>query len=138
MSSADEFPTSLAEIAEVIGTEAATMLANIKGGLVTYIPSRVDAGHWLSELIGYDLANKLCEHFRVGNGSDRKVQGQGVSLTVPMARYARQTAAWEDVLALGLTVSETAVRMGCHVRTVYRYRAKLGYSDGAPTGQSSR
>ncbi len=47
-------------------------------------------------------------------------------MTVPMAQYTCRATAWEEVLALGLSVNETAARMGCQVRTVWRYRAKLG------------
>lgn len=77
MSDFEEFPPLLAEIADVIGVDAALRLSEVKGGRGVYIPAHAAPDHWLSKLIRHDLTNALCEYFRVGNGSDQRGFTQG-------------------------------------------------------------
>ncbi len=61
-----DLPALLAEIAEVVGIEAALSIAEAKGGQAASIPSRLRDDHWLVKAIGRERAETLSEHFCSG------------------------------------------------------------------------
>lgn len=110
-------PAVLQEIAEVAGLDAAWALARAKGGTTIFLPRRVGHRHWLAEIVGYEAARKICDHFR-SNHQERVV--------VPMAAASQRDLRWREVLSNpDLSINDTAERLGVHGRTVSRHRAKL-------------
>lgn len=121
-----KLPEVLAEIAEVAGTQAAWEIARAQGGRQVYIPAKVDDGHWLSELIGEDKANAICEHFRAGDS--------GIRLLIPLAKYVDQRERLARALDQGLTAPDAAQAAGMHVRSAYRARARKRHSNDDDQG----
>ncbi len=109
-------PAVLQEIAEVAGLDAAWALARAKGGTTIFLPRRVGPRHWLSGIVGYEAARKICDHFR-SNHQERVV--------VPMAAASQRDTRWREAIAEELSINETAERLGVHGRTVSRHRARL-------------
>ncbi len=64
-------PGILAEIAEVVGEDAALAIARVRGGTQIYVPPVPTAGHWLCELIGSDRAIAVCDLLTGGVGPAR-------------------------------------------------------------------
>ena len=118
-----ELPAVIAEIAEIAGPEAAWALARAKGGTRVFIPAEAKADHWLVELVGIEAARRICAHYRIMSGNSRM---NGVWLLIPMAAAARSAERWTEALSQGLSIAETALRMGVHERTVSRRRAEHG------------
>ncbi|HEV7345753.1 MAG TPA: helix-turn-helix domain-containing protein [Devosia sp.] len=112
----NELPAVMAEIAEVAGLDAAWALAQAKGGQQVFIPAKVRPDHWLSKLVGFDAAQKICQHFSVG--------GRGDDILIPMASTARRNQALQRALAQGLKVNQAAAAAGVHRRTVLRHRKR--------------
>jgi hypothetical protein len=56
----EHWPKGLREIAQVIGEEAALILAGEIGGVSFYVPETPKEGHWLVDLIGLDVMGELC------------------------------------------------------------------------------
>ncbi len=110
-----QLPAVLAEIARIAGIDAAWELAAAKGGQEVFIPRRCGAGHWLTELLGQETANKLCDYFR-GNHVDR--------VLIPMGTPAQKARRLAQAMQEGLSVDKTAGRAGVHKRTIYRHRAR--------------
>lgn len=110
-------PPIMAEIADVIGMDAAWRLIREKGGQRIYVPADVNQGHWLALLIGLDKAKDLAEHFRGGSG--------GTLVTIPQARLYSSQQAMVKALSGGATANEAAAVSGMHVRSAYRARRRL-------------
>lgn len=111
---------ALAEIAGIVGLEAALKLARVAGGIRIYVPVGVDDRHWISEAIGRTLAEKLCAEFR------------GNFLFVPLgpcgpiaSEVRRRREAIGKMIKAGLSSAEIARRAGVTQRTVHSHRAKL-------------
>lgn len=115
-------PLVIAEIAEVAGLDAAWALARSKGGQQVFIPARIKADHWLSKLVGFDAAQKICEHY--------STNGRGDDILIPMASTARKAQALQRAMASGLKVDQAAAAAGVHRRTVFRHRRRA--KDAAP------
>lgn len=121
-------PPLLAEIAGVVGLDAALRLAEKKGGGRITVPARAPDGHWLVELLGREAADKLCDHYReVGPEG----VGRGRNLDLPVGPAGTLVAAQRDarrrVLAAiegGMSAEEAARQAGVTRRTAYR--AKKG------------
>ncbi|TCT39605.1 helix-turn-helix domain-containing protein [Martelella mediterranea] len=109
-------PEVLEEIAEVAGKEAAWEIARAHGGRMVYIPASPTGGHWLTQLVGYERAAKICEHFRVGDS--------GMRILIPLAKYASQRERLSRALDAGMSAPEAAEVSGMHVRSAYRARAR--------------
>lgn len=114
---ASSLPAVLAEIAEVAGIEAAWALARTQGGVPIYIPAEAEAGHWLTELVGREAAEKICRHFRVGNS--------GARILIPLARHSEQRVRLIKALEAGMSAPQAAQASGMHVRTAFRTRARM-------------
>lgn len=134
----EDLPPVLAEIAEIVGVDDALCIAKSVGGTAVYIPAQVnDEAHWLAALIGLENANLLCRHYRVGNASEIRgsdtahMSLQGVNLTIPLAASVIRALKFQEAFDLGVPDNETARRVGCHIRTVRRYRAKLRQRRGS-------
>lgn len=117
-------PAVLQEIAEVAGLDAAWAIARAKGGTTIFLPRRVGSRHWLSQIVGYETAQKICAHFR-SNHQER--------LVVPMGVGTQRLERWHEAAQQDLSINETAEYVGVHVRTVSRYRARR--SGGKSGGQ---
>lgn len=118
-----DLPQLLAEIADVVGIDAALAIAEAKGGQAVSIPSRMADDHWLVRAIGRDKALALSHHF--GSGVRR------VQLEVPLgpsgsylADRRRRARLVREALAEGTTANEAARRAGITRRSVHRQKAR--------------
>ena len=107
-------PETLAEIAEVIGVEAALRIGQLKGGADCYIPAGVTDDHWLTKLIGREAAQKLCAHYRVIPASG---QGQGVTLRLARGGLALARRRYYELRAQGESIAGCARICGVHKNT---------------------
>lgn len=106
----------LARIAQAAGQAAARKIAAEFGGRRLYIPTRLAADHRLCLLVGFEAALAI-----------RRELGPG-HIDVPMGRAGESDATRRAVArmtAARVSAEETARRLGCAVRTVYRHRAAL-------------
>ena len=115
-------PAQLREIAKVAGTDAALAILRAKGGTEVWIPHHADPGHWLAQLVGLDMAERICAFYRTTNADGRTVGS--VRIYVPMAgtgliASARQQVV-SDVVEHGLTVRQAAQRAGLSERAAHR------------------
>lgn len=130
MSDASQFPGILAEIAEVVGTEATWAIIRQCGGTRVTFPAHPDPDHWLSRLIGYEAALTLGRHFAVGSPDGRETGLHGVVLPVgpnSIQRVAQRRLAAE--IKAGKSVRAAAREVGVHERTAWRVNAKLKNDD---------
>lgn len=116
-----ELPQIIAEIAEIAGPDAAWALAREHGGTTVFIPAEATRDDWLSRLVGFEAAAKVCAHYRITSGEGR---ANGIRLLIPMASAARDAERWRQALEAGLSARDTARQLGVHERTVYRHRAQ--------------
>lgn len=124
--SSTDLPQVLAEIAEIVGREAALRLAIDRGGQQVFIPASVDADHWLAKLIGLDAAMALCAHFRIGSAEQTaQARFNGVYLLIPLAAQVRRNARLRMLIEQGLTDRQIIRMTGLHTRTISRHRARL-------------
>jgi hypothetical protein len=114
-------PLVIAEIVQVAGVDAARALAAVKGGQQVYIPAEAKEGHWLTDLVGFSAAQRICEHYRTTNRDGR---GVGKPLLIPMARIRSGEVLIRAIEAGGKN-NRVAAISGRHERTVRRMRAKL-------------
>lgn len=56
-------PPTLAEIADLIGSDKALAIARERGGTRVYIPAHAIDDHWLVDIVGRDAADQLCAAF---------------------------------------------------------------------------
>ncbi|TCT41171.1 helix-turn-helix domain-containing protein [Martelella mediterranea] len=117
----NQLPAILDEIAQVAGKEAAWEIARANGGRVVYIPASPISDHWLTQLVGYDRAVKICDHFRVGDTGQR--------ILIPLAKYTSQRERLSRALNAGMSAPEAAEVSGMHVRSAYRARARKRKDD---------
>lgn len=112
-----DLPVVVAEIEQVAGYEAALKLAQAKGGQTVYIPGEAKPGHWLTELLGLETAQKICNHYRVGNS--------GIRILIPIAKQAIQKRCLVEALEAGSSAPAAAAAAGMHERSAYRARKKI-------------
>ncbi len=105
-------PEILAEIAGVVGLDATFRIAQLRGGARAYFPAEMTEAHWLVDCIGYDLAHKLCRHFRT------KV---GIELLIPKGADAIRRRRYYELRAAGHSVENAARLCGGHVRSARRW-----------------
>lgn len=110
------------ELAHLLGDQAAMTLLLAKGGVQVFIPAKVDAGHWLEQLIGQDAAARLCQHFATGLSSSGNQVGAHVEL--PRPSYRMRLAHFRELNTQGLSASKTALAMGVSERAVRGYRRR--------------
>lgn len=99
----------------MIGRDAARLFVNACGGTSVYIPNKVHAEHWIVEVIGPELAAKLCSHFSAG--------GRGIRYEIPMTP---RSSNFSEVLRLtreGLPARKIARELRITTRCVHRNRS---------------
>jgi 1,6-anhydro-N-acetylmuramate kinase len=119
----DKLPGVLQEIAELVGEQAALIIATRFGGTRIYMPTKAGDTHPLVESIGRDAAEKLCEHFMVDG------RGQRIDIPLHFGRTYRQLqraiAKCVHELDDGTRSAPAIARaIGVTTRTVNRHRAR--------------
>jgi len=110
------FPHVIAEIAETAGQDAAWAIASAKGGTTVFIPQKAAPNHWLTQLVGFEAASKICDKF------------PSARILIPMAAAAQRAARWTEVVESDMSIVDSAKTMGAHQRTVSRRRAQLDWT----------
>jgi len=59
----DYIPATIADLIDVIGTEAVRAIVNARGGRELKVPVKYSAGHWLNPIIGETALRTLIEHY---------------------------------------------------------------------------
>lgn len=113
-------PGILAEIAMVAGEDAAIAIAEARGGELTYFPPKPTADHWLSKLIGYDAALRVCDRLTAGVGPRRVDVPLG-----PAGREAKQQAKVDRMIIADRSLRDIVKATGYSKRQVQRRRAKI-------------
>lgn len=111
-------PGILAQIAELVGEEAAHLVALANGGRRIYIPKpdNLKPGHWLVDTVGMDKARKIAD--AIGGGH----------IDLPLGRAGSRSRTWQAIAAAtneGRSIAATARLTGVDDATVSRHRAKL-------------
>ncbi|MCB5204235.1 helix-turn-helix domain-containing protein [Neorhizobium sp. T786] len=118
-------PGILADISDIAGTEAALKVAQSRGGTRVDLPPQAKANHWLTDLVGFELADKICRGLATTDadgrcsGLRREVIPRGAA---SLMKTARLRAA--EALDAGKSVRETARISGLHERTIWRMKAE--------------
>ncbi|CAK02111.1 helix-turn-helix domain-containing protein [Bartonella tribocorum] len=112
-----DFPALLREIAAVAGSEAAWNMMRAFGGREVYIPGRLENADWLIEIVGFEEAEQLINHFCFN--------GSGVRLLIPLGRDAERRQKMMQALQKGWSVDAAAAVSGMHVRTAYRLKKRI-------------
>ncbi|WP_375679953.1 helix-turn-helix domain-containing protein [Bartonella sp. AP7XZML] len=116
-----DFPALLREIADVAGSEAAWNMMRAFGGREVYIPGRLENADWLIEIVGFEEAEQLINHFCFN--------GSGVRLLIPLGRDAERRQKMVQALQKGWSVDAAAAVSGMHVRTAYRLKKKISLQE---------
>lgn len=114
-------PQIMSELIEVAGAEVAWAIARAHGGTTIYIPAYAKTDHWLSALVGFTAATKICDHYRVAD--------TGIRLLIPIARQAAQQQRLVKALEQGLSAPDAASAAGMHERSAFRARRRLRIRD---------
>ena len=113
------------EVADVIGVEGVLALQREKGGTEISLPAQPGPDHWLSQLLGFEAARRLCEHFAITTAGRVRSGRAGLSkLLIPLGRPQERRRRIEAALDAGLSASATAREVGVHRRTVCRHLAR--------------
>lgn len=121
-------PPLLNEIADVAGMDAALAMARARGGSRISIPAKCPPDHWIVQACGPDAAQKICDHFRVGN------KGAVVDLPLGPNGSAEATRRRVDqMIRDGVPADQIARDAGVHRTTVFRRKHVVAYVD-AKTG----
>lgn len=118
-------PGLLGDIADIVGPEIALEIARSYGGTRVSIPPRAEADHWLTRLVGFETADRICRGVATldadGNiqGVNREVLPLGPTAVLKRARLQAQEA-----LDAGSTAREAARSSGLHERTIWRMKAR--------------
>ncbi|WDR00731.1 helix-turn-helix domain-containing protein [Devosia sp. J2-20] len=97
--------------------DAAWTIARAKGGRQVYIPAQAAAGHWLTELVGLEAAQKICAFYRANSS--------GMQLLIPMGSAVRTKTEIAKAIEQGGSANQLAGEFGKHERTIRRHRARL-------------
>jgi len=120
-----KLPGILADIADIAGPDIAFRIAQSRGGTRIAIPPRAVPGHWLTELVGLEIADSICKGLATldGDGRLQGIQREVIPLgPASYLRNARRKAA--AALSAGTSVRETARIVGLHERTIWRMKAR--------------
>ncbi|MEO1986619.1 MAG: hypothetical protein ABGX47_08205 [Martelella sp.] len=121
----DELPGLLADIARIAGSRTAFDIASSHGGTRVSIPPRAEEGHWLTELVGMETADKICRGLATldTEGRLRGIRNEVIPRgPAAMLRKARETA--RRALDDGKSAREAARISGLHERTIWRMKAE--------------
>ncbi|KEG17064.1 helix-turn-helix domain-containing protein [Bartonella bacilliformis] len=111
------FPAIMSEIANVAGIEAAWNMVRVFGGRQIYIPGRIENADWLIEIVGFEEAVQLINHFCFN--------GAGTRLLIPLVKDALRRQKMVQALQNGWSAGDAAAVSGMHVRTAYRLKKKM-------------
>jgi len=120
-------PGILGEIADAVGPEAALQIARQYGGVRKDIPARARKDHWLTECVGFEMADRICRHLAIQDADGRR-KGVVYHEVIPlgpasmMKRARRQIA---DAIRSGKSVRTAAREAGLHERTGWRINSRL-------------
>lgn len=120
----NELPGILADIADIAGVQVAYEIARSHGGVRVSIPPRAQDGHWLTELVGFDVADEICRGLSTldPEGKLRGVQNEVIPRgPAALLKAARRQAS--KALAEGKSAREAARISGLHERTIWRMKA---------------
>ncbi len=107
---APALPSTVAEIADVIGRDAAIQLAHARAATRNlYVPHNMPDGHWLPRMIGMDAASRL----------QRVYSGELIPIATcrDMDRHERNRSIAEDHSA-GFSIRHLATRYGLTTRRI--------------------
>ncbi|WP_336800638.1 hypothetical protein [Kaistia sp. MMO-174] len=119
-------PPRLAEIAEIVGLDAALRLAEIRGGARLMFPRTAKPDHWLVQELGSEKAQALCDHFSSTGGVPVEIP------LGPTGSAAGMRQAIDRLIADGLSAEEIARRLRVSARNVRRRRTNLGNAEQDP------
>lgn len=125
-------PGILADIADIAGIDAAYEVARSHGGTRVSIPPRAVQGHWLTELLGFEMADKICQGLATldPDGKLRGVQNEIIPRgPAAILNAARRRA--QEALDEGKSAREAARIAGLHERTIWRMKAKEDDGQGS-------
>lgn len=125
-------PGILADIADIAGVEVAYEIARSHGGTRVSIPPRAVQGHWLTELVGFETADRICQGLATldPDGKLRGVQNEVIPRgPASILRAARRRA--QEALDEGMSTREAARASGLHERTIWRMKAKEDDGQGS-------
>lgn len=120
-------PGILGEIADAVGPQAALEIARAYGGVRKDIPARARKDHWLTECVGFEMADRICRHLAIQDADGRR-KGVVYHEVIPlgpastMKRARRQLV---DALHAGKSVRAASREAGLHERTGWRINSKL-------------
>lgn len=116
----------LADIAAIAGTEIAEKIADARGGTRITIPTRAKMGHWLTDLVGIEQADKICRGLSYidNEGRARSVPETTLPLSSASLMRRMKTELFR-LLEDGMSTRDIALTLGIHERTVFRARAKM-------------
>ena len=122
-------PGILSEIAESVGEANALAIAREKGGGRCHFPAVPGRKHWLSELIGYEKAKRLCKDLATGSASGDRMRGVYVTVPLgPIGSRAQMHRTIERLFREGRSHDSIARECGISRRTVQR-RLEDGYAN---------
>lgn len=118
-------PGLLGDIADIVGPEIALEIARAVGGTRISIPPRAEQEHWLTELIGFELADKICRGLATLDPDNRRMRGVSDEILplggAKLLERARRKAL--EALDNGASATEAARASGLHDRTIWRMKA---------------
>lgn len=117
---AASLPPVLAQIADIVGEDAALTIAALRGGTQVYIPPVVAQDHWLAQAIGHREANELADFLTCG------IKGYRLEIPLGPTGYEAQARAELDrLIAEGRSERDIAMATRYSMRTIRRHRAKI-------------
>lgn len=118
----------LHDIASIAGKEAAIAVCKSVGGTRVYLPCHPEHDHWLTKIVGYECAIKICENIVSGK--------TGVEVEIPLSSTGTITSARKKAreqidasFRQGHDVTTAARQAGVHIRTVQRRYSLLKASE---------
>lgn len=123
-------PGLLGQIADIAGPTAALHIAQARGGARVAIPPQAEADHWLTECVGFEVADKICKGLAIVDADDRKKGVTGEVLPLGDASVLKTAKRrLREALANGHSARDAARIAGLHERTAWREKARLNSSD---------
>lgn len=107
------------ELVDVIGPTGAALLAAEKGGQRIYIPVSADDDHWLTMLLGRNVADTLCRHF---------CHTRGMQIIVPIgdqSNRAQRRRTVEMMLDDGASINDIASALAISYTTAKYHVAQV-------------
>ena len=124
-SAVSKLPGFLGEIEEAAGRDAALTLAQLRGGEPVYFPPNPKPDHWLSQLLGHDKAEAICNKLTDGFAGRRIDLPQGEYGSYRKESANRYTL-MDKLISEGRSELDIARATGYTTRCVRRRVAKIG------------